>query len=440
MNKNNPIYLASIKSGISIEEICEKARISKTLIKEWDVNPHSASYVNLKPIIDYTGVSMDNLFNNDEDNSPIFQEVYQGENESVISLIEENRNKVHLFREKSQIKNDEELMVVVDEIIDKYDNFAEITLRSIRKPVVCAFGKSDTGKSTLINYIFNEEVAHADYNPLTSAIVYYHHVDEMPEYLKRLQCNAFVFGVKNGGRKRSTFSHEDIFDSKAMKHLIANGSFSKIMDQFSTRSGENYANKEYKVFEIDVFLENNVLKEMSFIDIPGFESDDKNDDVGLQLNNEDIDVVFYLSVADAFMRPDDFPHLRNRLISRKNADGVFVLATHAQAVGGPIKVGQILDGGCNRFYNNLTEQNRNEFEISSCDELRKHFYAFDIGNAKYCSELNKAFVTYIEDLVKKKSQEAKEKIAEECKRLNTYYLERKNKVSATTDFQKKVKN
>ena len=80
----------------------------------------------------------------------------------------------------------------MDEIIKRYDDFADITLRNVRKPVVCAFGKSDTGKSTLINYLFNEKVARADYNPVTSAIVYYHHTDEMPEYLRKNATHLFL--------------------------------------------------------------------------------------------------------------------------------------------------------------------------------------------------------------------------------------------------------
>ena len=441
MNKRNPIYIASVKGGKCVEDICSNLGITQNLIKEWDQNPQKITYEQIKPVLDYTGVSFSDLFSADafEDNSPIFLEVYQEENKSVISLIEEKRAQVHSFRKMKQDQNEELLVEIIDDIIKEYDNKADITIRNIRKPVICAFGKSDTGKSTLINYLLNEEVAHADYNPLTSAVVYYHHVDEMPEYLTKKNGNAFVFGKKQSSRKSVSFTHEDIFEPTADKYLIASDSFDSIMKRFSTREGDNYVNQEFKVFEIDVFLENKVLKEMSFIDIPGFESDDKNDDIGLRLNNQDIDVVFYLSVADAFMRPDDFSHLRNRMRSRNKAEGVFVLATHAQEVGGPVNANKILDGGCRRFFDNLTEKFKEENGLQNFEELRKHFYAFDTRNAKYCRELNEVFVPYIDKLIKSRSEEAKKELSEECTRLNRYYLERKTKVSVSTDFQKKSK-
>lgn len=438
MNDDHPIKIASIKSGMSINEICKGLGITSAEINEWDKN--NISFSQLESIADYTGVSLDALRGNVGSNSPVFEEIYNDENKSLINLIEENRNKVHLFRDRIKLKKDDDLSAIVDEIIKRYDDFADITLRNVRKPVVCAFGKSDTGKSTLINYLFNEKVARADYNPVTSAIVYYHHTDEMPEYLRKKECNAFVFGLKNGRRKRGSFSHDDIFDPKAAKYLIAYDSFDIIMDRFSTRDGDNYRNKDYRVFEIDVFLDNKVLHEMTFIDTPGFESDDKKDDIGLKLANKDIDVVFYLSIADGFMRPDDFLHLRNRLISRNSAEGVFVLATHAQSIKeGPSKLTDILDGGCKRFFDNCTEQFREENGLSKYDELRKHFYAFDTGNKRYCSELNKAFSVFISDTIRNKSKNAKEQIAAECSRLNSYYLERKSKISVSTDFQKKSK-
>lgn len=440
MNKRNLIGIASTKSGKSVDDICSKVGISKEAVEKWDENPFELTFEQLKNILDYTGLSYDDLFDDDDGKSPVFSEVYQAENEAVIELLEAKRERVHSFRKTLQDRNDEQLVECVDEVISKYDNFADITLRKIRKPVVCAFGKSDTGKSTLINYLLNEKVAHANYNPLTSAIVYYHHIDDMPEYLRKKNSNAFVFGIKQSSRKRKvSFTHADIFEATAEKYLIANDSFDNIMDRFGTRKGENYLNKDFRVFEIDVFLENKVLHEITLIDIPGFESNDKDDDIGLKLNNQDIDVVFYLSIADGFMRPEEHVHLRNRLISRNHADGVFVLATHAQGVGGPVKAAEILDDGCKRFFDELTEQFKEENALQSYEELRERFYAFDVRNAKYCRDLNDAFVAYIEALIKRRCQEAENEVTEECKRLNSYYVERKTQVAVNTDFQKKSK-
>ena len=273
MNDNNPIKLISDECGMSVEEIIEEVGLSKEELDILDTNPLELSMNVVRAIEDATGVDRSFFMPKRVIQGPHIEPCYEEEKEDLIEYIEKARNSSKKRYEKYVQLEDEEISELLLKIRTKYEETAQNVLQKIKKPVLCAFGHSDAGKSTLINYLLGKEVAKTGYSRLTSAIVYYEHISDMPEYLKNDEGNiAFVFGKKNNNKAtrkyKRNFSHDDVKDeNKAKKHLISSGKFMDIINAYSTRKGENYLLKKYQVFEIVAYLDCDMLKELGYTDI-----------------------------------------------------------------------------------------------------------------------------------------------------------------------------
>jgi len=440
MNIENPIRIASELSGMSESEIISKIGISDKLIRELDENPRSATMELIESLENVTGVTGAKLRPKKKIPGPVITPEYESGTLDFKNLIEEKRKSCEDLLAKYENRNDKEISAVLAEILDTYNNTAQNALDSVRKPIACAFGNSDTGKSTLINYFLGENVAKTSYSPLTSAVVYYEHSNDMPSYLKNEDGNnAFVFGEKNLKTKttRKMFTHEDVKDSKkAGKYLISAGKFNEIIDEYSSRDGSNYKTKKYNVFEIVVYLDNEILKELTFVDIPGFGSGEENDNVGIAKKMYSVDILFYLSIANGFMRETDLANLQMMLKGRNSLKGVYILSTQADVIGSPKENEERLNSGFEILKKYLSDKQTKRFDLK---ELRECFYAFDTGNRKYCESLNKAIEEDVPAIIRDKIVQAKSLLGQVCDELNDHYKQEKIKILKSRNPEKKSK-
>jgi len=67
---------------------------------------------------------------------------------------------------------------------------------AIRKPKIAIVGRSDVGKSTLINCILGSEKMPVSWTPTTSIVVYIKHIDDRPTFIKD---NVWIFKRKEQG-------------------------------------------------------------------------------------------------------------------------------------------------------------------------------------------------------------------------------------------------
>lgn len=445
MNENNPIKKAGDLSGIPVDKIMEEIGIDADTVRELDKDPLALSAYMMMELEKFTGVAADRLLPRKKITGPRLEPVYEEETEDLVQLIEQKRESCAGLQEKYADRNDEEISGILREIRDSYENTAKTTMENIRKPMVSVFGNSDSGKSTLINYLLGEKVAETDYTPLTSEVVYYHHISDMPEHLKSESGNhAFVFGEKNKKRASRTrgnkFSHDDINDpEKAEKYLIYAGNLKEVIEKYSSRAGSNYQNREYTVFEIVAYLDNDVLRELTFIDIPGFGSGDKNDDIGLVQKMYAVDILFYLMPANAFMRETDIINLRDMIKRRGRLSGLYILATQANNIGSPVDNKKILDSGHERFVRLLSKKQAERTDIDYSEEFRRCFYSFDIDNEKYCKALNDSLRVKMPELIRNKVRTAKEQLSEACRVLNDQYKTEREHILNSRPSEKKSK-
>ena len=118
------------------------------------------------------------------------------------------------------------------------------------------------------------------------------------------------------------------------------------------------------------------------------------EDDNMTLNAKNMaDVVVYLSIANGFMREEDVNYIKQAIrtlkaVERKNnsikpLSNLFIVASQAHVIqhGNLNELNNILDKGCKRFYNQITDKFwKNREQVSGCqytDEIfRSRFFAY----------------------------------------------------------------
>jgi len=188
-----------------------------------------------------------------------------------------------------------------------------------------------------------------------------------------------------------------------------NGGDINILQSYGTHTGNKF--DENEVGSAIVFIDSDVLKDCDIIDLPGYGTGHENESQSVTLEvTSKADVLIYMSLANGFMRDEDFCYLQNVLKDLKPIESaehlkipflgkLFVVASHAKAIdgGNPDSLKKILDRGCSDFYKSLSD---NFLEERGCtkEALRKRFFTFSPEIPDLCAALNKTLQSVIEIL------------------------------------------
>ena len=332
---NNPIEVV-LKSNpnYTIEKIADIMQTTRQSVSSYRKNPQSINAQQLFLLSRATGISMEKLIGTSEmEKGPSIPATYEkkrGKLDRAIKKAESFLEEIEMcevdgrlktaIRRKSEIENELKNLIETSEVIG-------------HKPMLCAFGPSDAGKSTLGNYLFGESIIPAKYTPMTSAPTYFMHISEMPDgIMESTKENTVVYGRRNEDDKK--LSHKD-YVAGDCAHIIKTGIYKDLLGSFGTREGEYFKSEEFVVDEIIVYLDLPILKELTFVDFPGFGSGEESDDVSLTMDVSAFDVIFILSQANGFIDGKDMSAIVNIFRRKDNLDGIYILATHANAVGKP---------------------------------------------------------------------------------------------------------
>lgn len=424
-NVNNPIEHAMKVTGITQEELAKKLNVTRQSINNYKNTPETIPLEKLRQLSRITGMSLDELSGSLEmAEGPILKHVYDKLNsnfEEVLKCVEKeirSIDKIGIGIENNFFKE------IKTEEKNKLEELISIARIQGRKLRMCAFGRPDTGKSTLTNYLLQQEVAPTSYNPETTVITYFMHISEKPSYLSECE-NTVVFQRRKKNEIDSDLFEHDYFKNKeqAEKYILTTGDYKYIIKECGTRNGRYYKDGKADIAEIMVFLDNDFLKEVTFVDIPGFGSEDKKEDVGLTMDMSKFDVIFFLSLSIGFLNSEEeLVTLKQILKSRKNLDYIYILATHANAVGSPKKVEEIMDTACERLVNFMSLGEMKMVNISQSNHrmLRKRFFAFDAYNEFYCEKLNLDLENKLPIIIDKKVKKAMKNFRIAC---NSYKKE-----------------
>lgn len=400
----NPIEKTMKVTGMTLEMLAKHLGITTEIITYYKEFPDEIPSGKLKKISKITGISIEQLCGEEQEYikgpklKPTYEKLYN-RLKKAIDLAESQKRKLENVGIDVKL---EAFEPIKNEVLETLVNTLEIAKKQGKRPTLCAFGQSDTGKSTLTNFILQENIAPAFYTPMTTVPTYFFHISEKPKYA--LNENAIVFGRMRDSNLPK-YEHEYFDDEeKARPYILEMGDYSSIINSFGTRDGEYYDNNNLEISEIVVFLDNEILKEFTFVDIPGFGSGDKRDDIGLTMDMNKIDVIFFLSISGGFFRDQEISVLKQILSSRKSLDSIYILATHAKAVGDPEKIEKIIKSGCERLISSMTDIELQALSISreNYEELENRFFGFEAFNDFYCNKINKDFEKIIPKIIKNK--------------------------------------
>ena len=279
------------------------------------------------------------------------------------------------------------------------------------KPKVAVVGRSDTGKSALINALLGTDKMPTSWTPTTSVAVYIKHISDKPSFIEE---DVWVFANKD--ETENLWDERKLSDEVYCRSWKIGGGGMEILRSFGTRQGENY---EKDAGSAVVFIDAPILKTCDIVDLPGFGTETENDDNITFAAAQKADVVLYLSQANGFMRIEDIIYLKRNISelpiwekkdenSLQPLSNLFVIASQAHTVsnGNRVQLKEILDVGCANLLKTLPDgywTNREKvsgytYADNGFNELRSRFFAYTVDIPDIRSPFNAALAEVLESL------------------------------------------
>lgn len=282
---------------------------------------------------------------------------------------------------------------------------------SLIKPKVAIVGRSDTGKSTLINALLGSDKMPTSWTPTTSIAVYIKHISDRPAFIEE---DAWVFANHNGNE--NMWNERNLYDEAYCRSWKIAAGGVEILRSFGTRQGDNY---DKEAGAAVIFLDAPILKTCDIVDLPGFGTETESDDDITFAAAQKSDVIIYLSQANGFMRIEDITYLKRNISELpvwedrgSNAlsplSNLFIVASQAHTVnnGNRAQLAEILDVGCKNLLKTLPSGYWIEREKLSGyvysdlghTELRSRFFAYTIDIPDICKLFNDELTKILEVL------------------------------------------
>ena len=282
---------------------------------------------------------------------------------------------------------------------------------SLIKPKVAIVGRSDTGKSTLINALLGVDKMPTSWTPTTSIAVYIKHISDRPTFIEE---DAWVFTNHLGNE--NMWNERQLYDEEYCRSWKIAAGGVEILRSFGTRQGENY---DKEAGAAVIFLDAPVLKTCDIVDLPGFGTETESDDNITFAAAQKSDIIIYLSQANGFMRIEDITYLKRNISELpvwedKSSNtlsplcNLFIVASQAHTVnnGNRTQLAEILDVGCKNLLKTLPNGYWAEREKASNHvyvndgyaELRARFFAYTTDIPDICKPFNEKLTEILEVL------------------------------------------
>ena len=311
---------------------------------------------------------------------------------------------------------------ILDDQKQKYlDGLIKTIKTNLVKPKVTIVGRSDTGKSTLINSLLGEDKMPTSWTPTTAIAVYIKHMEDKPDFMEQ---DVWVFANHHEGETlwdASRFCDEEY--CRAWK--IAGGDIG-ILHSFGTRQGGGQFTEAGSAV---VFVDAPILQVCDIVDLPGFGTELESDDLITFRTARCADVIIYLSHASQFMQIADINYLNQNIqglpVWEKSVNqleplaNLFVVASQAQSVnhGNPTELRKILRSGSERLAQTFPDHYWAKRQAASgfpeewyADALPQRFFTYTTDIPDLCEKFNAELKSCLETLPYIVTKQAKEAI------------------------------
>ncbi len=385
-------------NGMSQEDFAKQVGISQDKVSRMESDPNQISLEVIINIATHFGMTLDELINLPK---PDMQTLSVDFTWSSAEFI---RHTLLDYIDKSDVgvaynKELNELIALVE--------------KTIRKPKVAFIGRSDVGKSTMINTLLGTARMPARWTPTTAIAVYIKHVNDRPSYMDE---DVWVF--QSDGVTNETWDDTRLGDEAYCRSLrLCSGNYD-LLNTYGTRKGEHFA--ESKATAAVVFIDSSLLLNCDLVDLPGYGTGDRLEDDDLSLHEKDkADVLVYLSIANGFMRSEDISYIKDAIpslvdiysyddVELRPLANLFIVASQAHVInnGNLEELNSILLSGCERFEKSLTEGFWDERRRP--DALKDRFYPYSSNSHFLRERFEKDFCALIEVLPQVIEQRAKD--------------------------------
>jgi transcriptional regulator with XRE-family HTH domain len=405
------------KLKLSQSQFAELIQVEQSQISRWESNPDTIRFDVIQKILEKTGATYEELTGW---RKPIPKPLNVEDSWKKADFTKRNLS--------DYIVNAlEGVDIPYDQRKAYVDDLRKGISTSIIKPKVTIVGRSDTGKSTLINALLGAEKMPTAWTPTTSIAVYIKHISDKPSFIEE-DVDVWVF--------KNHLNGEDLWDERRLQNeeycrswKIGAGGV-EILRTFGTRQGENYLKNAGAAV---LFLEAPILNTCDIVDLPGFGTDTEADDNITFKATQSADVIVYLSQANGFMRIEDITYLKRNIselpIWEKKGENdlaplanLFIVASQAHTInnGNREQLKGILDVGCSNLLKTLSDgywTNRQKMsgykntELGK-EELRKRFFSYTTDIPDICERFNSELRTVLEALPLIIDKKAKEFVTE----------------------------
>lgn len=375
-------------NGMSQEEFAKQVGITQDKVSRMESDPTQVSLDILFKIATHFGMSLDDLVGLPK---PAMQALSVDYTWSSAEFI---RSTVLDYIQKSEVgaayeKDIHELATLIE--------------KTIRKPKVAFIGRSDVGKSTMINTLLGTARMPAHWTPTTAIAVYIKHTNDRPPYMDE---DVWVF--QSDAVTNETWDDTRLNDEEYCRSLKLSSGNYDLLNTYGTRKGEHFA--ESKATAAVVFVDSSLLLNCDIVDLPGYGTGDRMEDDALSLREKSkADVLVYMSIANGFMRTEDISYIKDAIplladiqscsdAEIKPLANLFIVASQAHVIdhGDQTELSNILAAGCDRFEKSLTDGFWEERRKP--DSLLERFYTYTSNSPVLCERFKKDFRQLIETL------------------------------------------
>lgn len=264
------------------------------------------------------------------------------------------------------------------------DTIESIIKISIKKPKVVFMGRSDAGKSSIINALIGKHKLPTSWSPTSSITVYIKHINDRPSFIED---ELWIFKSEEGKEWNDSRLDDEEY---CREWKIASGS-ADMLNNYGIRQGENY---EANIGSAVLFIDSDILANCDILDTPGFTGGIESDNAQANKAKSKADVLVYLSPSMGFFNAEDCNNLKEALsylgvVENYNDKRIpklanlFIVGSQAHAInGGNLnELKKILDDGCARFYSTITNKfwsdrkNITHLDYSE-EDLRERFFSY----------------------------------------------------------------
>lgn len=342
MNNNDEFDLKNFRTkiGFSQKELAEAAGISQSTLAGWEQQPENIPFSALTKIANTTGYKVTDMLSFDEKKSDSITKFEIAKNS--IFTRETIRNNFSWL----EIKNEQWSQKPENDNPDLKKEFQNIKqlitsgTQENKKLNVAFLGKSDAGKSTMINTLVGEDISPSQWQPATSAIIKLVHLEDRPKKFEN--SNTIIIRT----RKNIGFvSTEMLIDDDFIKDNLLEHGDRDLISEYALHGMSQIINEDEND-TIFTFIDAPLLKGINIIDTPGIATGEhtkgKKDTKASENTRNEADVFVYTSVSNQFLQGEDQAYLKTILdilpqktdfTLNRQFSNLFIIASQAHITG-----------------------------------------------------------------------------------------------------------